>query len=231
MDRQLDKTLTQQQKSNVPATPPKPAPFRIARRRLVFPRTDPFGCTACSCFPAGTLVLTADGSRKPIEKIRRGERVWGLNGINNVIGVESPVLGSRTMLQMSDGSLRWSAEHSLWTLRDGVQWWGTQDKTEAEWEIAQGVFGGLTRSRPLRALARKGETYAHVEGWKTLDAIEVPATQSTRLYYIRTDGCHSAIMDGFVVSAAINDLDFDYTRVNWRGLAAQRIEDPELAAV
>ena len=33
-------------------------------------------CATCTCFPAGTLVSTAEGL-KPIETIRAGERVWG----------------------------------------------------------------------------------------------------------------------------------------------------------
>lgn len=170
------------------------------------------------------------------QPLPKGVYLWGgvgrgLSGVNTVIGIETPVLGERRMLQMSDGSLRWSAEHCLWTLHGGRQWWGSHDEQEIDLEIAQGILGGLTRSAPVRQLARKGETYAHVDGWKTLDVVEVPTTYHTPLYYLRADGCHTAIMDGFVVSAAIDDVDFDYTRVNWRGLAGQQVEDPELAAV
>jgi hypothetical protein len=168
------------------------------------------------------MVLMADGSEKPIENIRLGDRVWGLSGVNKVVAVEIPVVGQRTMLQMADGSLRYTAEHPLWTLRAGAQWWGTHDLDEAEWEIAQGVFGGLTRSNPLRVLAHNAETYAHVDGWKTLGTIEIPTSRYTRLYHIDTDGCHTMIVDGFVVSAGVDDRDFDYSSVVWRGLEPLR---------
>jgi hypothetical protein len=241
MDRQDDQNPNHKPKSDAAPTPPKPAPFQVLRRRVVFPKAAvPLSCDCggCACFPAGTLVLMADGSQKPIERVRLGDRVWGLSGINNVVTVETPVLGTRTMLQMSDGSLRYSAEHPLWTLSEGAQWWGTHDNAEAEWEIAQGVFGGLTRSEPLRPLAREGATYAHVDGWKTLGAVEVPASSHTRLYHLDTDGCHTKIVDGFVVSAGIDDADFDYSGVVWRGLqalravmqAGRRIARPEVAA-
>jgi hypothetical protein len=213
----------------VSAPAPKPAPFSVARRKLALPRPLPLGCDCpCSCFPAGTLVLMADGERKPIEKIRRGERVWGLSGVNRVVSVKPTVLGPRALLQMSDGSLRYSAEHPLWTRADGVQGWGSHDRAEAEWEAEQGIFGGLTRSRRLRELSLTRESYAHIEGWKTLGAVEVPATSTTRLYYVRTDGCHTAIMDGFVVSAGLDDADFDYSQVAWEGLEALR--EAEVAA-
>jgi hypothetical protein len=228
VDRQYEKTPKQQHKhkdgsaDNSVTAPAKPAPFRVTRRKLVFPKAVPLSTNCDSCFPAGTLILMADGSQKPVEKVRRGDRVWGLSGINNVLGVETPVLGTRTMLQMSDGSLRWSAEHSMWTLRDGDQWWGSQYKEQFDRETARGLLGGLQCSRPIRQMARKGETYAHIDGWKTLDAIEVPAAHNTRLYYVRTDGCHTAIADGFVVGGGLNDQDFDYTRMRWNGLASLR---------
>jgi Hom_end-associated Hint len=212
---------------------PKPAPFSVVRRKLDFPKSLPLGCCdcgccgGCACFPAGTMVLMADGNQKPIEKVRIGDRLWGLAGINRVVTVETPVLATRTMLQMSDGSLRFSAEHPIWTQGDGGQWWGTHDAAEAQWEIDKGVFG-LTHSKPLRELARRGVTYAHIDGWKTLDAIEIPATFYTRLYHIDTDGCRTAIMDGFVVSAGIDDAAFDYARVDWQGLDVLRAAEAEL---
>jgi hypothetical protein len=218
--------LEQGKKNQTPA--PRAAPFSLVRRKLIFPRPVPLGCDCsnscccCSCFPAGTRVLMADGASRPIERLRRGDLVWGLSGVNSVVSVQPTVLDRRRMLQLSDGSLRFSAEHPLWTRRERAQWWGTHDLAEAEWEIAHGMFGGLTRSRPLRALQRTAEAYAHVDGWKVLDAVEVPAASSTALYYVQTDGCHTAIMDGFVVSAGVDDADFDYEQVAWRGLEALR---------
>ena len=46
---------------------------------------------AKSCFAAGTLVRMADGSLRPIESIKAGDRVLGAGGrANRVMGIERP---------------------------------------------------------------------------------------------------------------------------------------------
>lgn len=179
------------------------------------------GCGGC-CFPADSSVLMADGRRKAIQDVRVGDSVWGATGVNTVYEIVTPILGPRKMLQMADGSLRWSEEHALWTMRDGEQWWGAQNKLEWEREVSIGILGGLNHSESIRQLSRESETYAHEDGWKTLDVVEVPADPRTRLYYLRTDRCHTVIIDGFVVSGGVNDADFDYKAMNWEGLASLR---------
>jgi len=202
---------------------PRPFRFQISRRRRSSTAI-PVGCDCggCSCFPAGTLVLLANGEQKPIERIKRGDQVWGLTGINTVTSVDHHLLGSRKMLQMSDGSLRWSEEHALWMSRNGRQWWGSHNVKVLADEADLGTIDGLTRSPAPHQLQRQGESYAHVEGWKQLDAVEIPATPGTILYDVRTDGCHTAIMDGFVVSTGLSDRDFDYAGITWHGLESLR---------
>lgn len=180
---------------------------------------DACGCGGC-CFPANSSVLMADGSWRPIQTVRAGDKIWGATGINSVTEVVTPILGPRKMLQMADGSLRWSEEHALWVSRNGRQWWGAQNKLEWEREVSIGILGGLTNSEPILQLSRVAESYAHTDGWKTLDVVEIPADPRTRLYYLRTDRCHTVIVDGFVVSGGVNDADFDYRAMNWDGLDA-----------
>lgn len=180
---------------------------------------DTCGCGS-TCFPADSMVLMADGSQKAIQTVTVGEKVWGATGVNTVVGTESPILGRRRMLQMEGCALRWSEEHAIWTLRDEAQWWGAHDAIEWEREASMGFFGGLNASPAIRQLSPKGETYAHIDGWKTLNVVEIPADPRTRLYYLRTDRCHTVIVDGFVVSGGVNDADFDYRAMNWNGLDA-----------
>lgn len=190
------------------------------RRKTIPAGSAPLGSN--SCFPAGSMVTMADGTAKAIETIKVGDQVVGLSGIVEVYGVENPVLGHRTLLRMADRSLRWSAEHAFWVRRGDRQWFGTHDKAEFEREARLGLGSPGLKNSPedIWTLARSEETYAHASGWKKQRAIVVPARADLPLYYIRTTGCHTLLVDGYVVSGCITDEDFDYTKVDWQGLAA-----------
>lgn len=190
------------------------------RRKTIPASSAPMGSS--SCFPAGSLVTMADGTTKTIEKVRVGDQVVGLSGIVEVYGVETPVLGDRTLLRMADGSLKWSAEHAFWVRRGHRQWFGTHDKAEFDREARLGLGSPGLQNSPedVWTLARSEEAYAHASGWKKQRAVAVPARADLPLYYIRTTGCHTLLVNGYVVSGCITDADFDYTKVNWQGLAA-----------
>lgn len=50
----------------------------------------------CTCFVRGTRVLMADGTEKPIEQIKVGDKVLGKDGaINTVLALERPQIGKR----------------------------------------------------------------------------------------------------------------------------------------
>lgn len=174
----------------------------------------------CSCFVAGSLVLMEDGTLKPIEQVKIGDKVWGLSGINTVVQLKRPILANRKLLEMADGSLRWSDEHPFWTSSpSGQQWWGSHDKLEWEREVSLGIFDGLKNSSPMMQLNRTGEKYAHIDGWKTMDVREVAADPYTQLYDVHTDGCHTAIVNGFLVGTGISDVDVNYASLRWHGLS------------
>ncbi len=175
--------------------------------------------TDCCCFPAGTRVTMADGSHKAIERVAIGDWVMGLTGPVQVYATEAPVLGGRTYLRMEDGSLHWSAEHLFWVQRDGAEYFGSHDKEEHLYEVSLGVLVGLTK-REVWSLERGIETYAHAEGWKSQRVVVVPAATDLRLYYVKTTGSHTVMVNGYVVSGGVNDTDFDYNPVQWQGLGA-----------
>ncbi len=65
-----------------------------------------------SCFVAGTLVRVADGSLVPIEQIKPGDRVLGVNGqVNIVLGVERRRLGNRRLYRFNGANPFVTAEH------------------------------------------------------------------------------------------------------------------------
>jgi hypothetical protein len=77
--------------------------------------------TSCSCFPAGTKVLMADGSRKNIEKVKIGEIVLSYDvelmkfAKSKVLELESPVREGYYIIEFEDGSeLKITNEHPVW---------------------------------------------------------------------------------------------------------------------
>ncbi|MHB1702491.1 MAG: Hint domain-containing homing endonuclease, partial [Acidobacteriaceae bacterium] len=55
----------------------------------------------CTCFPAGNLVLMADGEWRAIEDVLVGDLVMGADGKPaEIIGMELPLLGHRRLMQM-----------------------------------------------------------------------------------------------------------------------------------
>ena len=76
------------------------------------------------CFPAGTLILMADGTDKPIEEVRDKDMVMGrdIDGERNVmvecVEVEAPVTDHLYELEFADGSvLKTTMDHPIYTQR------------------------------------------------------------------------------------------------------------------
>lgn len=69
-----------------------------------------------SCFTAGTEVILADGSVKPIELIGIGDQLLGYDGqINTVVAYDRPLLGKRKLYAFNDGPFFVTAEHPFLT--------------------------------------------------------------------------------------------------------------------
>jgi len=109
-----------------------------------------------ACFVAGTLVRMADGSERPIESLRRGERV-----ISNVDGYESEIVQAYSLiveetltLVLSDGNeVTTTPEHRIWV--DGTGWRPAGDLVEGDWlQTYEGRFTQVselkTKDEPTR---------------------------------------------------------------------------------
>lgn len=71
-----------------------------------------------TCFTADTLVTMADGSRRPIARVRVGDRVLGKDGTaNRVAAIDMPELGDRRLYALNDGDPFITHEHPLLTER------------------------------------------------------------------------------------------------------------------
>jgi hypothetical protein len=170
---------------------------------------------ACSCFPAGALVLMADGTEKPIEQVVEGDMVMGALGKPvRIEGVDRPVLGSRSLMQFEDGSLQWSDEHLLWGRRDGHEWWWGANPVRWRFEASIGHVGGLFESAGIME-GWFGTEFAHVDGWKQNDVQPVANPDPyTQLYLPYTNGS-PIIVNGYVVGARVNEWDYDYRAIHW----------------
>jgi hypothetical protein len=69
-----------------------------------------------SCFTAGTEVILADGSVKPIELVCIGDQLLGYGGqFNSVLAYDRPLLGKRRLFAFNDGPFFVTAEHPFLT--------------------------------------------------------------------------------------------------------------------
>ena len=90
--------------------------------------TRTYECSTCDCaccFIAGTLVTMADGSTKPIEAVKPGDKVLGMGmKVNTVHGIHHVLLGSRrAMMTFPDRSITFTGDH-IFRIRtgEGIGW-------------------------------------------------------------------------------------------------------------
>jgi hypothetical protein len=166
-----------------------------------------------SCFAAGTSVLMADGSTKPIEAIRPGDRVRGRNGaINTVTRVERPRLAGRLLYGFDGGRPFVTAEHPFLT----AEGWKAIDPAATRAENPALAVGALVAGDRLAVVAlsaaavAQGGTgflavrYAPAEppavAYRALGRITaVRADPDTVVYNLLLDGDHSYFADGYLV--------------------------------
>lgn len=68
--------------------------------------------TTSSCFRGDVFILMEDGSQRPISQIKVGDFVIGKEGaINQVLGIETPVLGRRPLYSINGSKAFVTAEH------------------------------------------------------------------------------------------------------------------------
>ena len=161
-----------------------------------------------SCFVAGTRILMADGTEKPIEQVAVGDLVvGGHGGVNRVTGIERPRLGGRRLYALNNGRAFVTAEHPFLT-RSG---WRAIDPTATADENSALEVGALLRG-DLLAVARFGaETSAHGNlvarhapevalDFVVLQRIDsISADPRTELFNLLLNGDHSYFADGYLV--------------------------------
>jgi len=172
----------------------------------------------CSCFPAGTMVLMADGTQKPIEQVQVGDMVMAWDGsADEVVEMETPILGDRRLMRLTDGSLSWSEEHLLWTRQEGKEWWGCANRNQWYSEVLVDHIKGLPDNASLRDIGDQVEL-AHVSGWVNREVTGQQEDPNTQLYLPRTKRTHMIIVNGYLAGAGVDGFSMDYNEVNWTGI-------------
>lgn len=161
-----------------------------------------------SCFTAGTMILMADGSQRPIESVAVGDQVLGRRGrVNAVRACERTVLGDRRLYALNGGRLFVTAEHPFLT----VEGWKALDPEATRRENAALDVGALQIGDQLccasvrtvggeRRLTAAGPGILFMQATATLEALAaVTAAPETPLFNLLLDGDHSYVADGWIV--------------------------------
>lgn len=178
-------------------------------------------CNCASCFPAGSVVLMADGSWKEISLIRAGDFIQGPTGPWEVERVDLPILGPRDMWSFEDGSMLWSAEHPLWArnVATGKQWWWSADPDVWRHEIEIGVTVGLFDNHSIMSHGDEVE-FAHLEEvWVQKRPVKVSGYGfDTQLYLpIAKNGDRMGFVNGYLVTFGTDQYKYDYSKFEWGG--------------
>ena len=177
-----------------------------------------------TCFLPWQKVLMADGKLKEISLIAPGELVRGRWGINEVRGIEMPLLGNRTMWVINNSFYN-TWDHPMWT-KDGWAVLNKQYYIENDWECECEIFGKdgemwiekYTPCSPDKILqVEKDITEIAVYGKKPFDFIKVTSIKEdtsfspeTTLYSLALDGDRTMFVDNYCVSGWANENLYDY---------------------
>ena len=156
---------------------------------------------AKSCFIAGTRILMADGSERPIETLRVGDRVRDRHGQSNRIqAIERVALGARRLYGLNHLPPFFTAEHPFLT----TQGWAA-------------IAPAMTRTENPALAVLPLFTGMHLLGWSEGGSagnlalaphpVELPvaslfwvdAPPATALFNLILDGSHSYVANGLIV--------------------------------
>jgi hypothetical protein len=149
----------------------------------------------------------ADGTSRPIEHVRVGDRVLGHEGhINRVVGIKQPILGERPLYALNDDGYFVTAGHPFLT-EDG---WKSIDPAATALEISAMQVERLTIGDRLLSLTGAAIAVGgRVRHDETIEVRVTPvelhsitsqaADTATQLYNLQLDGDHTYFANGLLV--------------------------------
>jgi hypothetical protein len=161
-----------------------------------------------SCFTAGTSILMADGSARPIEALRPGDRVVGRRGrVNRVLALQRTRLGARRLHAFNGGRPFVTAEHPFLTTEGwkALDLEGLRGEGEALGVAPLRLGDCLCRGAALPVAGERrwmpsAPGVLFMQSSRPLEAIKAVADDADLpLFNLRLDGDHSYVADGWIV--------------------------------
>ncbi|MNF72795.1 Hom-end-associated Hint [compost metagenome] len=157
---------------------------------------------AKSCFVAGTRILMADGSERPIETLQAGEQVLDQHGqINRILAVERVILGNRRLYGLNRLPPFFTAEHPFLSTRGWVAISPAMTRAEQPTLAVQPLFTGMRILCGPAAIALTGNLALAAQPAELLveSLYWVDSPPTTALFNLILDGSHSYIANSLIV--------------------------------
>ncbi|WP_395949707.1 Hint domain-containing homing endonuclease [Aeromonas mytilicola subsp. aquatica] len=157
---------------------------------------------AKSCFVAGTRILMADGSERPIETLQAGERVLDQHGQSNrILAVERVILGNRRLYGLNRLPPFFTAEHPFLSTRGWVAIAPAMTRAEQPTLAVQPLFTGMRILCGPAAVALTGNLALAAQPAELLveSLYWVDSPPTTALFNLILDGSHSYIANSLIV--------------------------------
>ena len=157
---------------------------------------------AKSCFVAGTRILMADGSERPIETLQSGEQVLDQHGqINRILAVERVILGNRRLYGLNRLPPFFTAEHPFLSTRGWVAIAPAMTRAEQPTLAVQPLFTGMRILCGPAAVALTGNLALAAQPAELLveSLYWVDSPPTTALFNLILDGSHSYIANSLIV--------------------------------
>ncbi|MNQ82326.1 Hom-end-associated Hint [compost metagenome] len=157
---------------------------------------------AKSCFVAGTRILMADGSERPIETLQAGEQVLDQHGqINRILAVERVILGNRRLYGLNRLPPFFTAEHPFLSTRGWVAISPAMTRAEQPTLAVQPLFTGMRILCGPAAVALSGNLALAAQPAELLveSLYWVDSPPTTALFNLILDGSHSYIANSLIV--------------------------------
>ena len=157
---------------------------------------------AKSCFVAGTRILMADGSERPIETLQAGEQVLDQHGqINRILAVERVILGNRRLYGLNRLPPFFTAEHPFLSTRGWVAISPAMTRAEQPTLAVQPLFTGMRILCGPATVALSGNLALAAQPAELLieSLYWVDSPPTTALFNLILDGSHSYIANSLIV--------------------------------
>ncbi|TNH74576.1 hypothetical protein [Aeromonas veronii] len=157
---------------------------------------------AKSCFIAGTRITMADGSTRPIETLRVGERVLDQHGgSNRILAIERVILGKRRLYGINDLPPFFTAEHPLLTTRGWAAISPAMTRTENPQLAMLPLFTGMQiMCRPAPVMVTGNLALQPQPELLLVESLcWIEASPTTALFNLLLDGSHSYIANELIV--------------------------------